>query len=169
MLNGGTVFFMTNMFDPTRGNIFGAAANAANEVFKLRKKEEAKGKKGASKVMKAIQDFHLAHEAVKEEIAKALSEDLGQEVTPDSDIVKNAVFSISLGKIFKNHDGQEMLDDDLKRALQLHDSESLQAKDAVANKLSQGSRMKVPASDNLVDQDIDAIALKTVENPDLLA
>lgn len=159
---------MTNMFDPTRNNIFGAAANAANEVFKLRKKEEAKGSKQAGKVMKAIQDFHLAHQAVKEEIAKALSEDLGQDIKPDSEIVNNAVFSISLGKIFKNNDGQELLDEDLKRALQHYDSESAQAKDAVANKLSQGSRLKVPTSDKLVDQDIDAIAIKTVENPDLL-
>ncbi len=84
---------MTNMFDPTKSNIFGAAANAANQVFKLKKQEEAKGAR-AGKVGKAIQEFHLAHQAVKEEIAKALSEDLGQDIKPNSDMVNNAVFSL---------------------------------------------------------------------------
>jgi len=154
------------MFDASK-NIFGSAANAASEVFKIRKQEEAKGKR-AGKVGKAIQDFHLAHQAVKEEIAKALSEDLGQDIKPNSDMVNNAVFSLSLGKIFNNNGGQEQLDDDLKKALQNYDSESLQAKEAVAHKLSQGSRLQVPSSDKLINRDIDAIAIKTVENPDLL-
>lgn len=158
---------MTNMFDPTKSNVFGAAANAANQVFKLKKQEEAKGAR-AGKVGKAIQEFHLAHQAVKEEIAKALSEDLGQDIKPNSDMVNNAVFSLSLGKIFKNDAGEEQLDEDLKRALQSYDSESLQAKEAVAHKLSQGSRLQVPSSDKLIDRDIDAIAIKTVENPELL-
>jgi hypothetical protein len=147
-------------------NPFVNAAGAAGEVWKILKKEEQKGKK--SKIMGAIRDFHLAHEAVKEELAQALSEETGMNVQANSELVDNVVFSLSLGKIFENREGEIGLAPDLKSALQHFDSESQQAKEAVASKLSEGSKQRVPSNDNLINRDIDEIAIRTVENPDLL-
>lgn len=153
-------------FDPSKNN-FASAASSANEVWKALKKDEKKGVK-ASKIQKAIQDFHLAHEKVKEELAEALSQEIGKEVKPDSDMVENAVFSLSLGKIFENRDGQESLSPDLKNALQHFDSESQQAKEVIANTLSKGSKGKVPSNDKLIGMDLDEISIRTIDNPDLI-
>lgn len=145
---------------------FAAAASGAEEIKKILKKEEKKGK--TSKVLQAIKDFHLAHEKVKEEIAKSLGEDTGIEIKSNSDLVDSAVFSLSLNKIFENRNGVEQLAPDLKQALQRFDSESLEAKAAVANKLSEGSKQKVPKDNKIVDQDIDEISQRTTSSPDIL-
>ncbi|GBR77405.1 hypothetical protein RDn1_064 [Candidatus Termititenax dinenymphae] len=154
-------------FSPNQNNnIFTSAAGAAEEVWKVLKKEEQKGKK---KISSAIKKYHLAHEAVKKELAEALSEETGKAVKPDSQMVENAVFSLSLGRIFNNNDdGEESLHPELKLELQRYDSESPEAKYAVAHHLSRGSEQEVPASDALISKDIDEISIRTLDNPKLL-
>ncbi|MDR2431621.1 MAG: hypothetical protein LBD99_05155 [Candidatus Margulisbacteria bacterium] len=146
-------------------NIYSSAAGAAGEVWKILKKEEQKGK---SKVADAIRKYHLAHQQVKQELAKSLSEETGLDVSPNSDIVNNAIFSLSLGRIFENSGGEEQLQPDLKLALQHFDSESEGAKKAVARQLSKGSEQEVPADDRLIRMDIDEISVRTIENPRLI-
>ena len=153
-------------FNP-QSNIFASAAGASSEVWKLLKKEEKKGK-GKSKVAGAIRQYHLAHDKVKQELAKALSEETGFDIAPSSDMVENAIFSISLGRIFENRDGQESLQPDIKFALEHFDSESDGAKQAVAKHLSKGSQQEVPANDKIVRMDIDEISIRTIENPRLI-
>ena len=146
-------------------NIFASAAGSANEVWKILKKEEKKGK---SKVADAIRKYHLAHQQVKQELAKSLSEETGLDINSDSDIVDNAIFSLSLGRIFENRDGEEQLQPDLKLALERYDSESDGAKQAVARQLSKGSAQEVPSNDKLISRDIDEISLRSIENPRLI-
>ena len=148
-----------------QNNIFASAAGASSEVWKLLKKEEKKGK---SKVAGAIRQYHLAHEQVKKEMAKALSEETGMDISPNSDVVENAIFSLSLGRLFENTDGQESLQPDIKFALEHFDSESDGAKQAVAKHLSKGSQQEVPANDKIVRMDIDEISIRSLENPRLI-
>lgn len=151
-------------FNP-QNNIFASAAGASSEVWKLLKKEEKKGK---SKVASAIREYYLTHEKVKQELAKALSEETGMEIKPNSDMVENAIFSLSLGRIFENRDGEEMLQPDIKFALEHFDSESDGAKQAVAKQLSKGSQQEVPTNDKIVGMDIDEISIRSIENPRLI-
>jgi len=147
-------------------NVFASAAGSANEVWKLLKKEEKKGK---SKISDAIRKYHLAHQQVKQELAESLSEETGLDIKPDSDMVENAIFSLSLGRIFKHDNGEEQLQPELKLALQRFDSESEGAKQAVAKQLSKGSAQEVPTNDRLIAKDIDEISLRTIENPNLIS
>ncbi|MDR1997615.1 MAG: hypothetical protein LBQ83_04770 [Candidatus Margulisbacteria bacterium] len=148
-----------------QNNIFASAAGASSEVWKLLKKEEKKGK---SRISDAIRKYHLAHQQVKQELAKSLSEETGLNIEANSNIVENAIFSISLGRIFENRDGEESLQPDLKVALQYFDSESEGAKQAVARQLSKGSEQEVPANHELVEKDINEICLHAVDNPQLI-
>ena len=145
-------------------SMFTAAAGAANEVAKILKKEEDK----KSKLAETIKKYHLAHKAVREEIAKTLTKSMGKKVSSDSNIVDDTVFSLSLGMIYENSDGEASLHPELKNELQRYDSESPEAKHAIAHHLSRGSEQQVPPNDELVEKDRDDIALRLVENPDLL-
>ncbi len=149
-------------------NNYAAAAGGADEIRKIIKKEEKKGAK-ASNVLKSIKLFHLAHQKVKEEIANALSEEIGQKVETNSKMVDDAIFGLSLNKIFEKDDnGEEILAPDIKSALQQFDSESHEAREAVSTKLSQGSSGKVPADHELIDMDLDEISWRTTQNPNIL-
>ena len=148
-------------------NPYAAAASGSEEIWKILKKEEKKGK--TSKILSAIKSFHLAHQQVKEEIADVLSQEIGEPVKTDSPMVKNALFGLSLNKIFeKNENGEEVLSPDLKTMLQKYDSESAEARDAVSNKLSQGSKQKVPNNEQIIGMDLDEISLRSAEDPNLL-
>ncbi|MDR1113703.1 MAG: hypothetical protein LBK68_05170 [Candidatus Margulisbacteria bacterium] len=155
---------MTVNFNQNSSGIFSEAAQAS-AVWSLLKKEE---KKSSKKITSAIRKYHLAHEAVKKEIAEALSESMGQSVKPESDMVENAIFSLSLGRIFENNDGESALHPELKTELQRYDSESPEAKKAVAHHLSRGSEQEVPVSARVVEKDIDEISVRTLENPNIL-
>jgi len=56
----------------------------------------------------------------------------------------------------------------LKKKLQTYSSESNEAKLAVADQLSEGSKQRVPTDAKVVTDDINYIALKTVEDPSIL-
>ena len=149
-------------------NPYASAAGGAEEIKKILKKEEKKGAK-ASNILKSIKLFHLAHQKVKEEIAESLSLELGKEVKPNSKLVDEAIFGLSLNRIFeKDESGEDTLAPDLKKALQQFDSESAEARNAVSTKLSQGSQGKVPTNHALVDMDLDEISWRTTQNPDIL-
>lgn len=148
-------------------NPYAAAAGGADEIWKILKKEEKKGQ--TSKILSAIKSFHLAHQKVKEEIADVLTEEIGEPVKPDSPMVNNALFGLSLNKIFeKNDNGEEILSPDLKTMLQKYDSESEEARDAVSTKLSQGSKQKVPKNEKIIEMDLDEISIRSAEDPNLL-
>ena len=91
-------------------------------------------------------------------------------------MVENAVNALSLTKIFKKRNKKSMFGDDeeeelepvLKGALQKYEVDSPEAHSAVASILSAGSAQKVPSHEKVVQFDLDVIAMKTVENPDLL-
>ncbi|GBR72380.1 hypothetical protein HP1_085 [Candidatus Termititenax spirochaetophilus] len=151
-------------FSPNN-SIFASAAGASEEIKKILKKEE---KKGGKKVAEAIKNYHLAHAEVKKELAAALSAETGKSIKPSSPLVDSAVFSISLGRIFENTDGETNLHPDLKQALQHYDSESEEAKHAVAHHLSRGSKQEVPSGDDLIRKDIDEISIRTLDNPGIL-
>ena len=144
---------------------FGAAVWGSDEIRKILKKEE---KKGESKVASAIRDYHLAHAKAKEAIAQALSQELGHTIEPGSAMVENAVNALSLTKIFQGKGEQEELIPALKGELQKYEVDSPEAHNAVASILSVGSKQKVPTSEKVVQYDLDVIAMKTVQNPDLL-
>ncbi len=140
---------------------------AIDEVFKLLKKEEKKGAK-ATKLKSLIDQFCLTHEKVKEEITKHLKEN-GLNVPQNSPMIDEMIFALSHDRIFE-HDGEgrEKLKDKLKKKLQTYSSESNEAKIAVADQLSEGSKMRVPTDAKVVTDDINYISLKTVEDPSLL-
>ncbi len=140
---------------------------AVDEVFKLFKKEEKKGAKAAH-LLKMIKDFHIAHEKVKEEIMKSLKEN-GLNVPQNSPMIDQMIFALSHDKIFeRDAEGREKLKDKLKKKLQTYSSESNEAKLAVADQLSEGSKQRVPTDAKVVTDDINYIALKTVEDPSIL-
>lgn len=148
-------------------NPYAAAAGGADEIWKILKKEEKKGQ--TSKILSAIKSFHLAHQKVKEEIAGVLSEEIGEPVKADSPLVNDAIFGLSLNKIFeKNENGDEVLSPDLKTMLQKFDSESEEARDAVSTKLSQGSKEKIPKNHKIVEMDLDEISWRSTQDPNLL-
>ncbi len=149
-------------------NPYASAAGGAEEVFrKIIKEEEKKGKN--SKILSAIRSFHIAHEKVKEEVADALSQEIGEAVKPDNPMVNEALFGLSLNKIFeRTPDGEEILAPDLKSSLQKYESESEEAKEAVSTKLSQGSKGRVPKDDKLIARDLDEISWRTTQKDDLL-
>lgn len=141
---------------------------AINELGKILKREKEKGSKAAHLKGK-IKKFHIAHEEVKNAIAESLAEEGFGEINPADDMVEDIIFGLSLGKIFeKDPSGKEKLKEKLKKALQIYSSESEEAKSAVADQLSEGSQQKVPTDANVVQKDIDAISIKTVEDPTLL-
>ncbi|MDR2428942.1 MAG: hypothetical protein LBD62_03960 [Candidatus Margulisbacteria bacterium] len=151
-------------FNQNNNRVYSEAAQAS-AVWSLLKKEE---KKSSKKITSAIRKYHLAHEAVKKEIAEALSESIGQSIKPESEMVENAIFSLSLGRIFESRDGEAALHPELKTELQRYDSESPEAKKAVAHHLSRGSEQEVPVSAKVVEKDIDEISIRTIENPSIL-
>jgi len=139
-----------------------------DEVYKLLKKENKKGEKKSKNLSNVIKEFHIAHDKVKEAIADALKED-GLTTPSNSEMVDELIFALSLDKIFeKDQNGQERLREKLKKSLQIHDSESPEARMAVADQLSEGSKEKVPTNAKVVQKDIDTISMKTVEDPTLL-
>ncbi len=144
---------------------FGAAVWGSDEIKKILKKEE---KKGESRVAQAIRDYHLAHAKAKEAIAQALSQELGVQVEPGSEMVDNAVNALSLTKIFNGKGEAEELVPALKGELQKYEVDSPEAHQAVASILSTGSAQKVPTTEKVIQYDLDVIAMKTVENPSLL-
>ena len=155
---------MSVNFNQNNSHIHSEAAQSA-AVWNLLKKEEKKTNK---KISSAIRKYHLAHEAVKKEIAAALSEPIGQKIRPESEMVENAIISMSFARIFENRDGEIALNPELRQELQRHDSESKEAHHAVAHHLSRGSEQEVPETANVVERDIDEISIRTIENPNLL-
>jgi len=141
---------------------------ALNELGKILKKEKDKGSK-AETLRGKIKSFHLAHEEVKQAIAETLNEEGFGDVNPTDDMVEDIIFGLSLGKIFeKDQNGKERLKEKLKNALRLYDSESDEAKVAVADQLSEGSQQRVPTDSDVIRKDIDAISMRTVEDPTIL-
>ena len=155
---------MTGVNFNNNPGIFASAAGAANELAKILKKEEDK----KSKLAETIKKYHLAHKAVREEIANTISKFTGKKIGSGNKIVDDAMFSLSLGRIYDNQDGEVSLHPELKNELQRYDSESPEAKHAIAHHLSRGSEQQVPPDHELVEKDRDDIALRLIENPNIL-
>ncbi len=141
---------------------------AINNLDKILKKDQKKGSK-AENLKQKISQFSLVADEVKEAIAETLKEEGFGDVAPTDDMVEDIIFGLSLGKIFeKDQNGDDKLKEKLKKALQIYSAESAEAKSAVADQLSEGSQEAVPSDAKVVQKDIDAISLKTIENPGIL-
>lgn len=141
--------------------------NPINKLFNKGRVEVGNQNLAVSELQKAIQAHNLVSPQVADEVRKILKKELKKD--PNQDMVDSALFGISLTMIFhKDEQGREKLDPDLKRKLQLFDALSPNAQKAIAETLSKGSKKQVDPNHKIVGMDMDEIALKTLENPDLL-
>lgn len=138
-----------------------------NKLFNKGRIDPASQDSAVARLQAAIKNSNVLSPQTYEEIEKILKKELKKK--PTKAMIENAVFALTLTMIFKTDDkGEEVLDSDLKKQLQMYDVLSPQARSAIAQTLGKGSALQVDPKHKIVQQDLDEIALKTTEKPEIL-
>lgn len=135
-----------------------------NNIWNKGRTKPAQAKGQVDAIQDAITNQNLVSPQTKKEIAKFLEEN---NITPTEEAIHNVIYGISLNKIFKKIEGEEILEPDLKQKLQkvaAHDEKALQV---IADALSQGSKKRVDHLERVVMDDLNEISRRSTHNPEL--